>query len=109
MICSMDDFLTIVQSWVTNSADVLFLLRLDDEANEPVFGFRIRGTVKSVDKRFPAFTFVTSDRSEIFVALDAWPRVGYGDSSAYPKGEVVKGGFIIARPGAIIAVWVPEP
>jgi hypothetical protein len=109
MICDMDDFLLIAERWVTDSAKIFFVLTLFDDANEPIFGFRLRGTARSVDKRFPAFTFLTGDGSEIVVALYAWSKVGYCDSSAYPEGEPVKEGFVIARPGATIAVWVPEP
>jgi hypothetical protein len=108
MICNINDFLLIVQSWVTDSENVFFVLRLLDDSNEPIFGFRLRGRVGSVDKVLPAFTFITEDDSEIVVDLAAWPQVGYTDRSAYPKGELVKEGFVIDRPGAQIAVWLPE-
>ena len=108
MICDMDDFLLIAQSWITDSANVFFVLRLLDDSNEPIFGFRLRGRVGSVDKVLPAFTFLTGDDSEIVVDLSAWSGVGYTDSSAYPEGEPVKEGFVIARRGAHIAVWLPE-
>lgn len=108
MFCDKNEFLLIVQKWVDDSATVMFVLRLLDDANQPIFGFRLRGQVGSVDKRLHAFTFLTGDNSEIPVYLDAWSQVGYTDSSSYPKGEPVKEGFVITRPGAQIAVWVPE-
>jgi hypothetical protein len=108
MICNTDEFLLIVQKWVTDSATVTFVLRLTDDSNEPIFGFRLRGRVRSVDNVLPAFTFLTEGDSEIFVDLGAWPQMGFTDSSAYPEGEPIKEGFLIARQGASIAVWVSD-
>ncbi|MDR3677466.1 MAG: hypothetical protein P4N24_18415 [Acidobacteriota bacterium] len=108
IICNIDEFLLVVQKWGTESATVMFVLRLADDSNEPIFGFRLRGRMGLVDKRLPFFTFLTADESEIVVDLSVWSQIGYADSGADPKGEPVKEGFVIARPGALIAVWVPE-
>jgi len=35
MICNIDQFLLIVNKWVTESAPVAFVVRLDNESNEP--------------------------------------------------------------------------
>lgn len=108
MFCNNNEFLLIVQKWVDGSSTVMFVLRLLDDSNQPIFGFRLRGRAGSVDKVLPAFTFITSDDREIFVDLDAWSQVAFTDSSLYPEGEQVKEGFVITRPGVQIAVWVPQ-
>jgi hypothetical protein len=107
MICEIDEFLLIVQNWITDSATVMFSLILFDAPKAPVLGVRLRGRIGAIDKLAPAFTFVSGEESFIVVDLAAWSQVGYADSSAYPKGEQVKEGFVIARPGASIAIWVP--
>jgi hypothetical protein len=109
MICEIDEFLLIVQNWITDSAAVMFSLILFDAPKEPVLGVRLRGRIGTIDKQVPAFTFVSGEESFIVVDLTTWSQVGYADSSAYPEGEQVKEGFVIARPGASIAIWALLP
>jgi hypothetical protein len=107
MICDMEDFLLILQNWITDSAPVIFSLMLFDDPKTPVLGLRLRGRVASIDKQLPAFCFAVEDDSVILVDLSTWSQVGYADSSAYPPTEQIKEGFTIQRPGASIAIWVP--
>jgi hypothetical protein len=105
MICDTDDFLLIVQNWITDSATVIFTFAVFDDPKEPALGLRLQGRIIAVDPTVPGFTFRVGEGDFILVDLKAWTQVAYADRGAYPPAENIKEAFTLNRPGASIALW----
>jgi hypothetical protein len=105
MICDTDEFLLVVQNWITDSATVVLTLAVFDEATAPALGARILGRISSVDLTAPGFIFRAGEGDLILVDLKAWTQVGYADRAAFPPAENIKEAFTLNRPGASLAVW----
>ena len=106
MICTSEEFLLVVQNWITDSATVVFILTVSgSEPTTPALGSQETGRVTGVDATLPAFSFSSREGNVIVVNLAEWPQIGYADHSAYPPGQSIKEGFTICRPGASIALW----
>lgn len=105
MICHVDDFLLIVQNWITDSATVILTFAVFDDPKEPALGLRLRGRISAVDPTVPGFTFLTGEGDFILVDLRAWSQLAYADRDAQPTAENIKEAFSLNRPGASIALW----
>ena len=55
MLCDKDDFLLIVEQWLTESASVLLMLELFDEPESPFLGLMLRGVIASIDHTYLDF------------------------------------------------------
>jgi len=106
MICSSEEFLLIVQNWITDSATVVFMLTVSgSDPTTPALGSRETGCVTEIDSTLPAFSFSSQEGNVIVVNLAEWSQIGYADQSAYPPGQSIKEAFSICRPGASISLW----
>jgi hypothetical protein len=108
MICTSEEFLLVLQNWITDSAAVVFILTVSgSDPAAPALGSQETGRVTGVDSTLPAFSFSSKEGNVIVVNLAEWSQIGYADHSAYPPGQSIKEGFTICRPGASVALWVP--
>ncbi len=102
MICSIDEFLLVVQKWITESTAVSFVLMVFDDPKEAAVALRLQGRVVSIDTALPGFTFLSGEdgfiNGFIVVDLKAWQQIGYADK-----------GFGLSRPGASIALSISLP
>ena len=106
MICTSEEFLLVVQNWITDSATVVFVLSVfNSDPATLALGSRETGCVTGIDLTLPAFSFSLSEGNVIVVNLAEWAQIGYADQSAYPPGQSIKEAFTICRPGATIALW----
>jgi hypothetical protein len=104
MICATEDFLLIVQKWITDSATVKLLLLLGPPG-EPFLGVSLRGRIRGIDPSLPAFIFTTGADPDIAVDLRGW-QIGFADKTApEPLGENADEAFILNRPNVSIALW----
>jgi len=105
MICSTEEFLLVLQNWITDSATVICLLRVGDDPVEPAIAFSLRGRIRGIDHSLPGFTFVIAENNLTVVNLSAWTEIGYADANAYPASENIDQAFSLVRPGAQIGLW----
>jgi hypothetical protein len=88
MLCNIDEFLLVLQNWMTASTSVDFLLILFDAPREPLLSVQLVGTVAGIDDSLPGFSFSTESRGLVIVNLNHWPQLGYADKSALPVGTI---------------------
>jgi hypothetical protein len=105
MICNTEEFLLVLQKWITDSATVSLRVLVFDDPKDAALGMYLRGRVASVDKGLPGFRFVFGEDDFIIFNLSVWSQIGYGENVVLPDGEQVGQSFTIARPGASVAIW----
>lgn len=108
MICATEEFLLVIQKWITDSATVKFLLLLGPPG-EPFVGVSLRGRIRGIDPSLPAFVFTTGDDPDIVVDLRGW-TIGFADKTApEPLGDDADEAFGLSRPDASINLWASSP
>ena len=112
VLCDKDDFLLIVEQWLTESASVLLMLELFDEPESPFLGLMLRGVIASIDHNLPGFSFRSqgddSSLANVVIHLDDW-QIGYADRSEFAKmpNQIVpeiQESFTLSKPGISIAI-----
>jgi hypothetical protein len=111
MLCDRDDFLLIIEQWLTDSASVLLILTLFDDPTSPFLGIQMHGVIASIDRTLPGFCFRSreGDAIENFVVhLEDW-NIGYADRSAFAKAPNpinpdVRESFGLNKPGISMSI-----
>jgi len=108
MICEPEQFLLVLQKWITDSASVSFALLIsgDDDAAIPALSLTLRGRVLAID---PARNVMFSSIDGVIaIHVDNWSEIIYLDRSDLPRIRGVKGGFRLKKWGASIDLLVED-
>jgi hypothetical protein len=109
MICDPDDFLLVLQKWITDSARVSFSLWLSGEELVPTaLSITLLGRVVAVDPVSRSFMFSSNDSGVIALHLDHWANISYLDKGDLPRIKSIEQGFLLERPGAKISLLVQD-
>ena len=108
MICDPDEFLLILQKWITDSANVSFSFSLFEEGNlvPPILSVTLLGRVLAVDPNSRSFIFSSNDSGVVAVHLGNWSSLSYLGKGELPRIKNIKEGFLLERPGATISLLV---
>jgi hypothetical protein len=110
MICEPDEFLLVLQKWITDSVSVNFSLWLSGEGLVPTaLSITLLGRVVAVDPVSRSFIFSSNDSGVIALHLIHWAAISYLDKGDLPRIKSIKDGFLLERPGASISLLIQEP
>ena len=100
MICKPEQFLLVLQKWITDSASVSFVLLIlvNDDTAIPALSVTLRGRVLAID---PArnIMFSSTDGGTV-IHVDNWTEILYLDRSDLPRIGSIKEGFRLKKQGA---------
>lgn len=110
MICTVEEFLLVVQNWLTDSAKVVLVVTVSGiDPREPALALRAEGRIGTVDLGLPGFAFTRGDGDIVIVNLKEWFEIGYAAEHAYPSDHVnresIREGFTLSRAGVSISLW----
>lgn len=103
MICGADEFLLVLQKWITDSAKVtLHLCIFREEPLNPSLGGRIQGRIVSAANNPPGFIFLSDNEDTIAVDVEGW-AISFGADAKI--GDDTVDAFTLHIPGTLMNLW----